>query len=232
MQITRQKHGRRSYLSVVIGSDSQSLLERETTRSKDRGLLSYNYTRWLPGFGRVPNYEPSPCHMHPFYIIAIIRRITMQSLYTRNTKVAMARAALCVVLWAHGCILYTGQCPPQGTSLEVSLLPYLAASRAPIVLLSLASLLPPSSARFFPPLFPSLCPCLRSFLTRCLPQTSLPSSTPAPTLPHIITSSRSPVAPPPILHPASLLPCLPPCLSACLRRPIQCTQCVVFGHLH
>ena len=21
-------------------------------------------TRWLPGFARVPNYAPSPCHMH------------------------------------------------------------------------------------------------------------------------------------------------------------------------
>ena len=41
MQRTRPKHGRRSYLSVGIGSDSQSLLEREPLRSKDRGLLSY-----------------------------------------------------------------------------------------------------------------------------------------------------------------------------------------------
>ena len=42
MQRTRQKHGRRSYLSVGIGGDSQSLPEREPTRSKDRDLLSYN----------------------------------------------------------------------------------------------------------------------------------------------------------------------------------------------
>ena len=35
------KHGRRSYLSVGIGGDSQSLLERELLRSKDRGILSY-----------------------------------------------------------------------------------------------------------------------------------------------------------------------------------------------
>ena len=42
MQRTRQKHGRRSYLSVGIGGDSQSLLEREPTRSKDRGLLTFN----------------------------------------------------------------------------------------------------------------------------------------------------------------------------------------------
>ena len=39
---TRHKHDRRSYLSDGIGGDSQSLLERERLRSKDRGLLSYN----------------------------------------------------------------------------------------------------------------------------------------------------------------------------------------------
>ena len=37
-----RKHGRRSYLSVGIGGDSQSLLEREPLRSKAMGLLSYN----------------------------------------------------------------------------------------------------------------------------------------------------------------------------------------------
>ena len=36
------KHGRRSYLSVGRFGDSQSLLEREPLRSKDRGLYSYN----------------------------------------------------------------------------------------------------------------------------------------------------------------------------------------------
>ena len=48
VQRTRPKHGRRSYLSVGIGSDSQSLLEWEPLRSKDRGLLSYNNYRYLP----------------------------------------------------------------------------------------------------------------------------------------------------------------------------------------
>ena len=75
-----------------------------------------------------------------------------------NTKVAMERPALCVVLGAHCCIMYTGQCPPQGTSLEVYLPPYLSSSHAPPVLLSLAPSLPPSSARFIPHLFPSLRP--------------------------------------------------------------------------
>ena len=39
---TRHKHGRRSYLSDGIGGASQSLLEPEPLRSKDRGLFSYN----------------------------------------------------------------------------------------------------------------------------------------------------------------------------------------------
>ena len=42
MHQTRHKHGRRSYLSDGIGGDSQSLLERDPLRSKDRGLFSYN----------------------------------------------------------------------------------------------------------------------------------------------------------------------------------------------
>ena len=45
VQRIRHKHGRRSYLSGGIGDDSQSLLEREPTRSKDKGLpLIYKYT--------------------------------------------------------------------------------------------------------------------------------------------------------------------------------------------
>ena len=42
MQRTRQKHGRRSYLSVGIGDDAHRLLEPEPLRSKNRGFLSYN----------------------------------------------------------------------------------------------------------------------------------------------------------------------------------------------
>ena len=65
-----------------------------------------------------------------------------------------------------------------------------------------------------PPLASSLPSFLRSvhpFLTRSLPQPSLPSSTPAPTLPHIIASSRHLVPPslPPSL-PLYLPPSLPP----------------------
>ena len=42
VQRIRHRHGRRSYLSVGVGGDSQSILEREPIRSKDKGLLSYN----------------------------------------------------------------------------------------------------------------------------------------------------------------------------------------------
>ena len=51
VQQIRHKHGRRTYLSVGVGGDSQSLLEQEPIRSKDSCLLSYNieetYTRVL-----------------------------------------------------------------------------------------------------------------------------------------------------------------------------------------
>ena len=42
VQRIRYKHGRRSYLFVGVGGDSQSLPEQEPTRSNVRGLLSYN----------------------------------------------------------------------------------------------------------------------------------------------------------------------------------------------
>ena len=42
MHQTRHKHGRCSYLSDGICGDSQSLLEPEPLRSKDRGLSFYN----------------------------------------------------------------------------------------------------------------------------------------------------------------------------------------------
>ena len=127
----------------------------------------------------------------------------------------MARASSCVAF-----ALYT-LCPSQGTtplkfpSLHISLLPGML-----LLLLSLAPLLSPSSARFLPPIFPSLRPCLRSFLTRSLPQPSLPPSTPVPTLPHTIASSlprfpcsSSPHRPlAPSSHPRSVLPCLHACL--------------------
>ena len=44
----RQKHGRRSYLSVGVDGDTHTLLELEPFRSKDRGLLSYNIDMSMP----------------------------------------------------------------------------------------------------------------------------------------------------------------------------------------
>ena len=123
---------------------------------------------------------------------------------TRNTKVAMARAALCVVLCAHCCILYTGQCPPQDTSLEVYLPPYVTSSHAPPFLISFAPSLPPSSTRFIPQSPLSFAPSIPTFLPH-----SFPSSTYSPLPPSL----------PPILHPASLLPCHPPCLPVCQPPP-------------
>ena len=179
-------------------------------------LMIISTTRRLLGFARVPsNYTSSPFHMHPVHNCHHMKSChppVKQYITTHhntdliypfcNTKVAMARAALCVVL----CTVYhTGQCPPQSTSLEVSFPPDLRSSHAPPLLLSLARLLPLSSARFLPPLFPSLRPCLRSFLTHSLPQPALSSSTPAPTLRHIIASSLPPLAPS-----LPTLPLLPP----------------------
>ena len=48
MHQTRHKHGRCSYLSDGIGGDSQSLLEPEPLRRKDRGIFSYNIDVRLP----------------------------------------------------------------------------------------------------------------------------------------------------------------------------------------
>ena len=137
-----------------------------------------------------------------------LRRITIHSLYTRlqfcicNTKVSMARAALCAVL----CAVYW----PVSSSgyLPRSFPPYLPSSHAPPLLLSLAPLLPPSSARFLPPLFPSLRPCLSSFLTRSLPQPFLHSRSHPPSYHRFLT--------PPCSHPPPPSPCSLPSLPACM----------------
>ena len=42
VQRIRHKHGRRSYLSVGVGGDTQSLLYLEPILSKDSSLVSYN----------------------------------------------------------------------------------------------------------------------------------------------------------------------------------------------
>ena len=113
------------------------------------------------------------------------------------------------------CIMYTGQCPPQGTSLEVSLPAYIPSPHAPT---SLRCSLPPPLASSLPP-FPSLRPCLRP----CLSSHSFHS----PTLPAFLHSrsqpsshhrflTHSPGSLPPILCHSSLHPCL-----LCLSPAIQ-----------
>ena len=154
-------------------------------------------------------------------------------------------AMLCVVLCAHGCILYTGQCPPLGTpplkfpslpiSIPPTLLPFSSPSLRCFLLPPLASPLPsflrsvqayvPSSLVPFLNLL-SLPPLpLPPSLTSSLPQ-ALSLLPPSPLSPRSLPPSPSLT---PICHPASLLPCLPLCLSARLRRIIQCTPCVVSG---
>ena len=121
------------------------------------------------------------------------------------------------------CILYTGQCPPQGTSLEVSLPPYLPSFHAPPLLLSLAPSLLPSSARFLPPLFPSLRPFISSFLTRSIPQPFFHSRSHPP-------SHHCFLPPPP--SPCFLLPILHPSLPGCLPPSNSLYTVCVFGKLH
>ena len=120
------------------------------------------------------------------------------------------------------------ECPPQSTSLDVSLPP-----SPPPLLLSLASLLPLSSLRC-PSLHRSLChvlassltlsPSRRPYLVPSLPR-SFPSSTLHPFLPpHSIASSL----PPPPLPPSfcSLSPSLLASFLPASHRPTQCTLTV------
>ena len=191
-------------------------------------MLLY-YARWLPGFARVPYYAPSPCHMHTVHNCHHIKSFhppvkqyitthhntefkyyTCSLFFISNTKVSRARAALWVVLCNVDCILASVLVrvhPSKFPSLPISL---------PPSLLSLAPFLPPSSARFLTPHFPSLLPCLSSFLTRSLPQPFLHSRSHPPSHHSFLTPSPCSLPPPPspsslphILHP-SLSGRLPP----------------------
>ena len=114
-----------------------------------------------------------------------------------------------------------GQCLPQGASLEVSLPPIFLPP----------TLLPCSSPRSLPPLFPSLRPCPRSVLTRSLSQPSLPHFRSHPPSHHRFLTPCPCSLPPPSSScslPSSILPrSFPasPCLPAS-RCPIQCTPYV------
>ena len=147
-----------------------------------------------------------------------------------NTKVEMPRAALCVVLCAVYCILanISIRLPPlKFPSLAVSLPP-----NAPPLLLSLATLLPSSSARF--PL-PSLPRSVHAYVPSSLFPFLYPPSLPPLPIPLSLTSSLrhslyllppSPPAPCFLPHsPSFLPPSLPPSLPAS-GRPIQCTSYV------
>ena len=170
---------------------------------------------------------------------------------TRNTRVAMARAALCVVLCAHGCILYTGQCPPQGTSLEVSLPPSLPsptllhlacpslrcsllpplASSLPSFLRSGHACVPSSLVPFLnlpslPPL--QLPPSLTSSLSHAISLLLPPHSPLAPSLPPSLPRSLAPSLPPslPPSIPPSLPPTIPPSLPSSILHPASLLPCL------
>ena len=114
------------------------------------------------------------------------------------------------------CALYTGQSP---TPLKF---PYLPSSHAP-------PCCSPSlrcSLRSLPPSVLSLAPSMPTFLPHLFPSSILPSSTPAPTRPHIIASSLPPSPTLPLL-PSSILPrsfsaslpaCLPPVVQFNVHR--------------
>ena len=131
----------------------------------------------------------------------------------------------CVLFRALTAILYTGQCPPRGTSLDVSIPPYIHISLPP-TLLPFSS--PSIHCSLLPPLASSLLsfprPAMHAFLPHSLSSSTFPpfihSRSHPPSHHLFITPSRcSPLSTcslPPILHPVSLLPCLPPYLYASL----------------
>ena len=149
---------------------------------------------------------------------------TRLQFYICNTKVTKSQwqRQRCVLFCALYTV-YTDQCPPQGTSLEVSLPPYRPSSHDP-----LHRSVAPSLIRSLRPSPPFLAPSMPTFLPHSFPSSTLPSSsTPAPSITHIIASSLDPpLAPISILHPIPLLPCLPPCP----RCPIQCTPYVCLAN--
>ena len=134
----------------------------------------------------------------------------------------MARDALCVVLCAVYCIL-------ASDLLKVSALkfpsPYLPSSHVPPLILSIAPVLTPSSARFPSPL--SLAPSLPTFLPHSFPSSTLPlHSRSHPSSHHrFLTPSPCSFPPhPPVAPslPSSILPrSFPASLPACLTSAVQ-----------
>ena len=71
------KHGRGSYLSEGTRGDSQSLVEAEPLRSKDRGLFTYNIDPSHLLFSLTPSLShitasslpPAPCSLRPSHLL-------------------------------------------------------------------------------------------------------------------------------------------------------------------
>ena len=127
------------------------------------------------------------------------------------------------------CILYTGQCHPQGTSLDVLLPPHLPSSHAPPLLLSLATLLPPPLASSLPSFPRSVHAYFPSSLVPFLNPPSLPPLPLPPSITSLLPHSV-PLPPPfptlPLLppsHPPSFLahPCLPTAVQFNVRSQIS-----------
>ena len=119
------------------------------------------YTRWLPGFARVPYayYAPSTCHMHPFHNCHHIKschRPVKQYITTHHNTEFIYQFTIFYLLYQ---VLLR--------SIPASLARFPHSSLAPLFARLLPPFpLPPSSARLVPPFFPSLRPCLVSSLPR------------------------------------------------------------------
>ena len=127
-------------------------------------------------------------------------------------------------------ILHIGPCPPQGTSIEVSLPPYNPCSHAPPLLLSSLS-----SARFLPPLFTSLRPVLVPFLPHSFTLSTLPpflySRSHPPSHHCFPTPSRCSIPTHPPLAPSLQSSILPSSFPASLPPSNSMYTVCVFGKL-
>ena len=171
----------------------------------------------------LPSHKIMSSTCHTIHYDASQYRYTRLQFVICNTKVAMPRATLCVVLCAiYILYIYTGQCPPHGTSLEVSLRPPIS---LPLTLLPapLPRSVAPSLLRSFPPSPLSLAQSMPTFLPHSFPSSTLPPFLHSRSnLPYIIDSSLPPLAPS-LPHPplAPSLPSFTASLPACLPPAVQ-----------
>ena len=207
----------------------------------DQSIALY-YTRWLPGFVRFPNYAPSPSHMHPvnnYHHTKSCHPTVKQYITTHHNKKfipVIPKSQRLRPRCVYGYILYTGQCPRQDTSLDVSLPLYLL----PPTLLPFST--PSLRCSLLPPLASSLPSFLRSVHayvpSSLVPFLNIPSLPPLP-LPPSHTSSLPhalPLLPPSPLSHCSLTPSHPPsCIAPSVPPPLAslpASSGVVFGQLH